>query len=210
LQHRHRRLSCTGEASPAPRRVFSRSQTSTWEWFKAAVASCLWCVAQPTELAQPFAPRLTSTMKGRAVFVLFGLRTLGAYALGYRSALRPGARHGDSFAVRFCSTRPSQRVRQRSSPSRPRPTRHERTGAIRKGWFARRKTISKRCQAQGRGRAHGHRLAAIIVQASRAQYHAGGRPCACPDDTMRNGRACGGRSAYSRPGGASPGRQRAA
>lgn len=47
-------------------------------------------------------------------------------------------------------------------------------------------------------------IAAIIVQASRAQYHAGGRPCACPDDTMRNGRACGGRSAHSRPGGASP------
>jgi hypothetical protein len=47
-------------------------------------------------------------------------------------------------------------------------------------------------------------IAAIIVQASRAEYHAGGRPCACPDDTMRNGRACGGRSAYSRPGGASP------
>ena len=47
-------------------------------------------------------------------------------------------------------------------------------------------------------------IAAIIVQASRAQYHTGGRPCACPDDTMRNGRACGGRSAYSRPGGAAP------
>jgi hypothetical protein len=47
-------------------------------------------------------------------------------------------------------------------------------------------------------------IAAIIVQASRDQYHAGGRPCACPDDRMRNGRACGGRSAYSRPGGASP------
>jgi hypothetical protein len=47
-------------------------------------------------------------------------------------------------------------------------------------------------------------IAAIIVQVSRDQYHAGGRPCACPDDTMRNGRACGGRSAYSRPGGASP------
>jgi hypothetical protein len=47
-------------------------------------------------------------------------------------------------------------------------------------------------------------IAAIIVQASRDQYHAGGRPCACPDDSMRNGRACGGRSAYSRPGGASP------
>jgi hypothetical protein len=47
-------------------------------------------------------------------------------------------------------------------------------------------------------------IAAIIVQASRDQYHAGGRPCACPDDTMRNGRACGGRSAYSRPDGAAP------
>jgi hypothetical protein len=47
-------------------------------------------------------------------------------------------------------------------------------------------------------------IAAIIVQASRDQYHAGGRPSACPDDTMQNGRACGGRSAYSRPGGAAP------
>src|SRR5215470_9791701 len=47
-------------------------------------------------------------------------------------------------------------------------------------------------------------IAAILVQASRSQYHATGRPCACPDDLMRNGRTCGGRSAYSRPGGASP------
>jgi hypothetical protein len=47
-------------------------------------------------------------------------------------------------------------------------------------------------------------IAAIIVQASRNQYYATGRPCACPDDSMRNGRACGGRSAYSRPGGAAP------
>jgi hypothetical protein len=47
-------------------------------------------------------------------------------------------------------------------------------------------------------------IAAIIIQVSRDQYHAGGRPCACPDDSMRNGRACGGRSAYSRPGGAAP------
>ena len=47
-------------------------------------------------------------------------------------------------------------------------------------------------------------IAAIIVQASRDQYHATGKPCACPDDTARNGSACGGRSAYSRPGGAAP------
>ncbi|MEY9981611.1 hypothetical protein ABH995_000948 [Bradyrhizobium yuanmingense] len=47
-------------------------------------------------------------------------------------------------------------------------------------------------------------IAAILIQASRNQYHATGRPCACPDDLMRNGRACGGRSAYSRPGGSVP------
>jgi hypothetical protein len=47
-------------------------------------------------------------------------------------------------------------------------------------------------------------IAAIIVQTSRDQYHAGGRPCACPDDRARNASACGGRSAYSRPGGAAP------
>ena len=46
-------------------------------------------------------------------------------------------------------------------------------------------------------------IASVIVQASRSQYYATGRPCACPYDTTRNGR-CGGRSAYSRPGGASP------
>lgn len=47
-------------------------------------------------------------------------------------------------------------------------------------------------------------IAAIIVQSSRDQYYATGRPCACPDDRARNGSACGGRSAYSRPGGAAP------
>jgi hypothetical protein len=43
-----------------------------------------------------------------------------------------------------------------------------------------------------------------IVQASVNAYLATGHPCACPYNTMRNGRACGGRSAYSRPGGAAP------
>src|SRR5206468_5397611 len=47
-------------------------------------------------------------------------------------------------------------------------------------------------------------IAAILIKASRDQYHATGRPCACPNDTMRNGRACGSRSAYSRPGGGAP------
>lgn len=47
-------------------------------------------------------------------------------------------------------------------------------------------------------------IAAIIVQASRQAYYSSRRPCACPDDTMRNGRRCGGNSAYSKPGGAQP------
>ncbi|MGE5536318.1 MAG: hypothetical protein ACM3W7_12480 [Acidobacteriota bacterium] len=47
-------------------------------------------------------------------------------------------------------------------------------------------------------------VAAQIVRASRAAYYATGHPCACPDDRMRNGSACGNRSAYVRPGGASP------
>lgn len=47
-------------------------------------------------------------------------------------------------------------------------------------------------------------IAALIIKASRDRYYATGHPCACPDDLMRNGRSCGARSAYSRPGGAAP------
>lgn len=43
-----------------------------------------------------------------------------------------------------------------------------------------------------------------IIQDSRNQYYATGHPCACPYDHARNGSMCGGRSAYSRPGGAEP------
>ena len=47
-------------------------------------------------------------------------------------------------------------------------------------------------------------IAARVVEQSRAAHHATGRPCACPDDLARNGSRFGGRSAYSRPGGAEP------
>ncbi|MDB6147946.1 MAG: hypothetical protein JWO45_1610 [Spartobacteria bacterium] len=47
-------------------------------------------------------------------------------------------------------------------------------------------------------------IATIIVQASRDAYYRTGHPCACPEDSARNGSRCGGRSAYSRPGGAVP------
>jgi hypothetical protein len=47
-------------------------------------------------------------------------------------------------------------------------------------------------------------VAEIIVRESRQAYYRTGRPCACPEDLARNGSRCGGRSAYSRPGGATP------
>lgn len=40
-----------------------------------------------------------------------------------------------------------------------------------------------------------------IVQESISTYNG---PCPCPYNTMRNGANCGNRSAYSKPGGASP------
>jgi hypothetical protein len=43
-----------------------------------------------------------------------------------------------------------------------------------------------------------------IIQDSIARYQATGHPCACPYNLARNGSRCGGRSANSRPGGASP------
>jgi hypothetical protein len=131
-----------------------------------------------------------------------GIRSLGP---GHVRCLRawPGARQRDGFAAQFCATRRFRRACSSASGASWGPARHERTGAIRKGWFAR-KTCSARTKRDVEAVLTVTGIAAIIVQASRAQYHAGGRPCACPDDTMRNGRACGGRSTYSRPSGASP------
>lgn len=40
-----------------------------------------------------------------------------------------------------------------------------------------------------------------IIAESIASYSG---PCPCPYNVMRNGRSCGGNSAYSKPGGASP------
>ncbi len=50
-------------------------------------------------------------------------------------------------------------------------------------------------------RADDDRIREMIIQQSIASYPG---TCACPYSTMRNGRRCGGRSAYSKPGGFSP------
>lgn len=47
-------------------------------------------------------------------------------------------------------------------------------------------------------------IVALLIVASVSAYKAMGKPCACPGDTMRNGRACGGNSAWSRTGGYKP------
>jgi hypothetical protein len=44
----------------------------------------------------------------------------------------------------------------------------------------------------------------LIIKESIENYQSSGRPCACPYNSARNGSSCGGRSAYSRPGGAAP------
>jgi len=44
-------------------------------------------------------------------------------------------------------------------------------------------------------------VAQILIDQSIASYP---QQCACPYSSMKNGRSCGGRSAYSRPGGYSP------
>ena len=47
-------------------------------------------------------------------------------------------------------------------------------------------------------------IVALIIAGSIAMYKAMGRPCACPSDLTRNGQRCGGRSAWSKAGGARP------
>ena len=47
-------------------------------------------------------------------------------------------------------------------------------------------------------------IAVLLIATSIASYRAMGKPCACPNDRMRNGRRCGDNSAWSRPGGFKP------
>jgi hypothetical protein len=132
-------------------------------------------------------------MRGK-VLVLFAIAALVAYYVGHHNtplsvtasppvSAKPGAFSGTveqtSAAVQNLPT-PYAKSELTSIPSFPTTKRRLETGLTNAA------------------------IAAIIVKESRDQYHAGGKPCACPDDTARNGSSCGGRSAYSRPGGAAP------
>jgi hypothetical protein len=150
-------------------------------------------------------------MRGWAILVLLGVTALGAYSVGRQSApasnalvavptpviVKPvafvaPAQHPLAAAPTSCSSNSSISATNASLPEKAEPV--ERPT----------KPAPSEVKRKVEGALTAAAIAAIIVQASRAQYHAGGRPCACPDDTMRNGRACGVRSAYSRPGGAAP------
>ncbi len=153
-------------------------------------------------------------MRAGAVVVLLGITVLGAYSVGRQSAPVSNAppvttaTPQSALAQPVAFAGPVMQVPERVATSTPLsgplpstkvslPQNTEPAGEDAKPSASK---IKRKVEIGLTAAA----IAAIIVQASRAEYHAGGRPCACPDDTARNGSACGGRSAYSRPGGASP------
>jgi hypothetical protein len=143
-------------------------------------------------------------MRGRAVLVLLGLTAFGAYSVGRQSApvSNPPAAATNAPST---SMKPVAFIGPAAQPPAPAPAPSASGGPTpsTKAGLPDKPAAptTKRKVETGLTAAA---IAAIIVQASRDQYHAGGRPCACPDDKARNGSACGGRSAYSRPGGAAP------
>jgi hypothetical protein len=140
-------------------------------------------------------------MRGGTVIVLLGLTAVAAFSVGRQDAPASKPSAADVSAspsqfvkpVAFTSPTvelPAPTPAAKPAASQPAPTSASNAPPARPDQITRPDTKRN--------------VETALTAATRAQYHAGGRPSACPDDTMRNGRACGGRSAYSRPGGASP------
>lgn len=147
-------------------------------------------------------------MRGRAVLLLLGITALVAYSMGRQSApvdTQPvAARTAPADLVKpMALIAPATQLAASSVPNSPIPVTNASLPNSAPPASADKPSASDG-KRKGEAVLTAAAIAAIIVQASRDQYHAGGRPCACPDDTTRNGSSCGGRSAYSRPGGASP------
>jgi hypothetical protein len=143
-------------------------------------------------------------MRGGAVIVLLGLTALISYSTGRQDAppvaTAPIAVTYPSYSkpVAFVDA-PVNEPAIRPSPI-PSPSSTPSAKASQLAPTALQPDTKRRVEVALTAAAIG----AIIIKASRDRYYATGHPCACPDDLMRNGRACGGRSAYSRPGGAAP------
>ena len=143
-------------------------------------------------------------MRGGAVISLMGLTALVAYSLG-----RQDAPTGKQTTAIVLSTAPaiekpvaletaSLDAPAVPSPRPPPPTANGSPAPVKPS------TQQSDAKRKGEVALAAAAIAAIIVQASRDRYYATGHPCACPEDLMRNGKLCGGSSAYSRPGGAAP------
>src|SRR5438552_8920417 len=153
-------------------------------------------------------------MRGRAILVLLAITAFGAYSVGHQSApvsyvpVSAPSVPSPTVAKPVAFTSPAAPVATSAPPpsSSNTPNAPARASLPDKPASAGPDSKPTRTETKGKVEAAltAAAIAAIIVQASRDQYHATGRPCACPDDTARNCSSCGGRSAYSRPGGASP------
>lgn len=144
-------------------------------------------------------------MRARTVVILLGLTALVSYSLGRHDAptgkLQPavvvqGPTSSEKQAPVALATLPDSRP---VSPVTP-----ELSGGAEQLPPSLSKPIQPGAKQKAEAVLSAATVVALIIRASRDQYHATGHLCACPDDLMRNGRACGARSAYSRPGGAAP------
>jgi hypothetical protein len=142
-------------------------------------------------------------MRGRAILVLLGLTAFGAYSVGRQGAPMSNA-PVPAMTSPFALAQPVAFIGQPARAPALLPPPSPSAGLTPAKANLPDKPTGPDTKRKVETALTAAAIAAIIVQASRDQYHAGGRPCACPDDSMRNGSACGGRSAYSRPGGASP------
>jgi len=150
-------------------------------------------------------------MRGGAVLILLGITALAAYTVGRQDVPAhqpPPVAFATPTAVARSTAQPvafTTPVVEQATPapqstlappqSTPAPQKKPAADAVPAKPESKRKVEAVLTAAA---------IAAIIVQASRSDYYRTGHPCACPDDRARNGSGCGGRSAYSRPGGAAP------
>jgi hypothetical protein len=141
-------------------------------------------------------------MRGKTLLFLLGVTALGAYTVGRSSSPvnngpMPAVAHPMSPVARSVAfTAPgSPPVAKTPSPSpfnNPAPTTRiptERGATVPAPENATPPDIKRKAEFALTAAA----IAAIIIKASRDRYYASGRPCACPDDTMRNGSGAEGR-----------------
>jgi hypothetical protein len=139
---------------------------------------------------------MNATMRGGAVLILLGITTLAAYSVGRQDAPanEPPVAFAAPTAVARSTAQPvaftTPAVEQAAPAPLSTPAPQKPATDVPAKPESKRKVEAVLTAAA---------ITALIVQASRNEYYATGHPCACPDDRARNGSACGGRSAYSRP-----------